>query len=477
MNTLLFLAASLTAGAPPSPPSAFSQTMHVQVVGPAGLRTTWRPGTPAARAVDGAVGLRPGYIHRAQLTGYADEPNTVFDISIEVRETLFMPVTLNPADFPATIPVSADDLKRVLAGGMITKVIYLEDPLTAAPESTTPDQPLEREAARGETAFETAKRHGRPMLIARLGSRSLSAEELIGVDIAGTLQYPGEPLAPPAHPPILQGKHFQWWDPTLGPKIPTEELLPDGGDIGPRMGIGPDGHLGNLDATDTGIEYRAGGKRRAAISNRVCLFAPRFPVIREELLPAGYGVVLPVGLAAQAAGPGLNRKTLPPLVANGATNPALVRKTEQPHATIVRVALHELESFQGGPLVLGTVEGLLVKATVIEPLTLIQYRDQCKPSDPLVLIKTLDPREAKPGDIVTFTIKYVNYGGKPAENIIVADSLASRLEYVPGSSRGDRPTTFTMQANEAGSAVLRWQVAGDLPPGQSGIVQFQAKVR
>jgi hypothetical protein len=34
-----------------------------------------------------------------------------------------------------------------------------------------------------------------------------------------------------------------------------------------------------------------------------------------------------------------------------------------------------------------------------------------------------------------------------------------------------------MQANEAGSSVLRWQIAGELPPGQSGIVQFQAKVR
>ena len=32
------------------------------------------------------------------------------------------------------------------------------------------------------------------------------------------------------------------------------------------------------------------------------------------------------------------------------------------------------------------------------------------------------------------------------------DSLSGRLEYVPGSSRGDRPTVFTLQANEAGSA-------------------------
>ena len=126
---------------------------------------------------------------------------------------------------------------------------------------------------------------------------------------------------------------------------------------------------------------------------------------------------------------------------------------------------------------MGTVEGLRVKAVVVEPLGLTQYRDQCKADQPLVLIKTLDPREAQPGDVVTFTIKFVNYGNRPAKDVVVADSLASRLEYVSGSSRGDRPSTFTMQPNSAGSMILRWEIVGDIPPGQSGIVQFQAKVR
>lgn len=477
MNTLLMLVASLSAGAPPTPPSAFAQTLHVQFSAPEGVRATWRPGTADARSVDGPVGLRPGYVHRAQLRGFVDEPNTVIDVSIEVRETLFIPVNLRAGDFPAAIPVSEDDLRRVLGGGLITKVIYLEDPLTAPPEATTPEQPLERPADRGETAFETARKNGRPLAIVRIGSRSLTPEELARLDIAGTLQYPGEPLAPPAHPPTLAAKTFQWWDPILGPKIPTEELLPDGGDIGPRVGIGPNGRLGNLDPTDTAAEYRSGAKLRSTISNRVCLFAPRFPVIREEMMPIGYGVVLPPVTAVGASGPDLNRRVIPPRVVDQATILALLRIREHPHDVIVRTGLHELDQYQGGPLVLGAVEGTLVKATVIEPMTLIQYRDQCKPEEPLVLIKTLDPREAKPGDVVTFTIKFVNYGAKPATNLIVADSLASRLEYVPGSSRSDRATTFTMQANEAGSSVLRWQIAGELPPGQSGIVQFQAKVR
>jgi hypothetical protein len=34
-----------------------------------------------------------------------------------------------------------------------------------------------------------------------------------------------------------------------------------------------------------------------------------------------------------------------------------------------------------------------------------------------------------------------------------------------------------MQQNEAGSVILRWEINGRLPPGESGIISFQARVR
>src|SRR5262249_56973205 len=139
------------------------------------------------------------------------------------------------------------------------------------------------------------------MAILRAGRRSFSQDELVAADVPGALPSPGEPLMQPAYPPVLPPKNFQWWDPVSGPKLATDELLPDGGDIGPRVGIGPNGHLGNLDSTDTAMEYRADGKLRATTSNRVCLFAPRFPIIREELMLAGNIVSLPPAIAAQAA--------------------------------------------------------------------------------------------------------------------------------------------------------------------------------
>ncbi len=475
MNALL-LTALLTA-APPSPPSAFAPAMHVRVIAPSGVRVTWRPGTGDARIVNGVVGLRPGYVHRLRLEGFEDEPNTAIDPSIEVRSTLFMPVTLKPEDYPATLTISADDLRRALAGGIVTKVIYLENPLEAPPETTTPDRPLETDVNRGEDPLEEAHKRGRPLAIVRIGGRTLTQDEMLQWDVPGAMNYPGEQLAPPAYPPMLPMRQFQQFDPILGPRIPTEELLPDGGDIGSRVGIGPNGRLGNLDPTDTAIEYRDGNRKRAVISNRVCLFAPRMPIMRQELAIGGVGVSLPPGTADTAIAPGLNRAKRPAREAEAYTHPAAMRVREQVRGAITRTGWHELESYIGCPLVLGTVEGLRVKATVVEPLGLTQYRDQCKPDQPLVLIKTLDPREAQPGDVITFTIKFVNYGSRPAKEVVVADSLASRLEYVAGSSRGDRPSTFTMQPNAAGSVILRWEIGGDIPPGQSGIVQFQAKVR
>lgn len=475
MNVLLLTA--LLTGAPPSPPSAFTPALHVRVIAPPGVRVTWRPGTGDARIVQGAVALRPGYVHRFRLEGFDDEPNTIFDPSIEVRSTLFMPVTLKPADFPATLTISADDLRRALAGGIVTKVIYLEDPLEAPPETTTPEQPLEIDVPRGRDPLEEAHLRGRPLAIVRIGGRSLPIEELVQWDVAGAMAYSGEPLLPPIAPPMLPMRQFQLFDPVLGPRIPTEELLPDGGDIGPRIGIGPNGRLGNVEPTDTAAEYRMGDRKRAVVSNRVCLFAPRMPILRQELAIGGYGVSLPPVLANQALVTGLNRAVRPPRETDQTTHPGAIINRVQPRGTISRTGWHELEYFQGGPLVLGTVDGVRVRATVIEPQSFTQYRDQCKPDQPFVLIKTLDPREAQPGDVVTFTIKFVNYGSRPARDVIVADSLASRLEYVAGSARGDRPTTFSMQANAAGSMVLRWEVVGEIPPGQSGIVQFQAKVR
>jgi uncharacterized repeat protein (TIGR01451 family) len=277
---------------------------------------------------------------------------------------------------------------------------------------------------------------------------------------------------------MLPARTFQLFDPIAGPKIPQEELVKDGGDIGPRLGIGPGGKLGNLDTTDVGAEFRYGkGLRRATTSNRICLFAPRFPIIREEITPAGFdgsvsafGTISTSGVVAHRSRQPVNamHENVPPMATIGKLGL---------HRTEMREGTRALDLFVGAPLLLGRIDGTSVKAVVLEPITVTQYRDHCKPNEPLVLVKSADPKDAHPGDIVTITLRFINYGSRPARELAIADNLSPRLEYVAGSSKGDRPTIFTIQNNEAGSAILRWEVVGEIPPGQSGVVQFQVKVR
>jgi uncharacterized repeat protein (TIGR01451 family) len=479
MYSIFFVAWMVSA--PPQPASAFAPVLQIRLSTPRGVTITLRPGTPDAKSYSAPVtfGVRTGYEYRIALAGLADEPATVIYPSIEVRASLFLPVTLKSADFPATVRVTDDDLKRVLNGGLVTKVIYLEDPETAPPVAATIDEPLEYEALRGEDPLELARLRGRPLAILRLGGRSLSPQELQAEDVPGTLRQPDEPaLGPPAKPPMLPARTFQLFDPISGPRIPTEELVQDGGDVGPRIGVGPGGRIGNLNPTDTAAEFRYGrDPRRTTTSNRICLFAPRFCAIRQELGLAGLDTTLPPSGTTSAWATGLNRTRVPTARVHEVTPPMAVVERTVVRGTQTKMGVHEVDLFRGGPLVLGEVNGLAVQAVVVEPAGLTQYRDQCKPNEPLVLVKTAEPREANPGDVVTITLKFINYGSRAARDLIVSDSLSSRLEYVPGSARGDRPTIFTQKANEVGSTIVTWEITGELPAGQSGVVQFQVRVR
>ena len=99
------------------------------------------------------------------------------------------------------------------------------------------------------------------------------------------------------------------------------------------------------------------------------------------------------------------------------------------------------------------------------------------PDKPLVVVKCADRGAAQVGDEVTFSIRYSNVGGRAMTDVAVSDSLSPRLEYVEGSAEADRDAVFTIQPNEAGSSVLRWEISGRLLPGQSGRVRFKVRVR
>lgn len=539
LSSLLALVAATAISAPPPPPLPMhgkSPLLYVRFVAPEGLQATFYQGLamPRTAAAGAVVGLRPGYHYRVKLGGAPSNPGLTLYPTLEVRGTLHLPPKISAASYPVPIVITEQDLERIAAGSLITKVVYLECPDLAFAAATKANDPLEISLPIGQDPLEEARERGRVMLVVRLGQRQVSAEELAHHTLSGTVLLPGDRYLPqPPKPPLLPWACWQVYDPHLGPRAESEEILHDGGDIGPRAALRPDGRVGGVDPSDTVAEYAdSKGCKHLAVSNRVCLIVPRFGVIRAECPLARYDtLVVPGGahtvlnqVQVEMRVPSREAEQVKPVAAMvGRKRPSEALGREGVHV-LTRVEVLEIARMNIGPFelvgtqavriltevqraqvvkqlklaqvlnqsigtqevknsqttsVMGKVVGLdtLITAVETRDLTVCCNEPPCAPDKPLVLFKWADAKAAQVGDVVTFYLKYSNHGGQPISDVAVIDSLTGRLEYVPGSSKADRPAVFTTQENEAGSVVLRWEVSGKLLPGQSGVVSFQARIR
>src|SRR5262249_16179702 len=154
-------------------------------------------------------------------------------------------------------------------GALVTKVIYLEDPEKAQPVATRADQPLIRDFPPGSDLLNEARALGRPMVVVRIGRRNVKMDEVAHETVNDTILFPGQrALGLPRVPPCLPFACVQLYDPNIGPKPCTEEILHDGGDIGRPAGILPNGRLGGVDPSDTVAEYTdCHGRRHLSVSN------------------------------------------------------------------------------------------------------------------------------------------------------------------------------------------------------------------
>jgi uncharacterized repeat protein (TIGR01451 family) len=488
MNLRTLFLATLMSGAaaaiafgqmPPHPPSfpAPSPLLFVRLDGPAGLRMAFAlaPNLSRQLTAPAVVGLRLGYIYQFELAGLparpglADAPKALYP-TIEVRGSLMMPPGINPANFPAPVVFTAEDIAAAQAGSFITKVIFCECPDQALPEQSSLARPLEIEVRPTEDPVHEARERGRLVAVVRFGAREASAEELLARTVPGTILFPGEKaLPPPSAPPVLPWACWPTVDPVLGRKGGCECVC-DGGDRGLRAGLGPRGELHGLDPADTVAEYTdSQGQRHIACSNPVCIFAPRFAIAKSEITPSGYSAVFGPGAAVGIKGQLIVEARTPPLVAGQNVQPEAMRGRRSPSGTEAITGTVDIDQFKGTMEAVGRMNGATVTGTCVKKVV--------APDRPLLLCKSADRPTAQVGDIVTFQLKYTNVGGQPITDVVVSDSLTNRLEYVAGSFKSDREATFTTQSNEVGSAVLRWQVAGTLQPGQSGVISFQARVR
>jgi uncharacterized repeat protein (TIGR01451 family) len=522
----------------PRPVPTATPLLPVRFLGPQGLRATFYQGRPEGREFEApvTVGMRSGYVYRVKLGGMAKYPGVNLYPTLEVRGNLQLPPRMNPADYPAPVVLTDDDVEKALDGVLITKVVYLENPNRAASLSWKPDEPPEQTLPPTEDPWAEAWNLGRPVLIVRFGERQVSPEELAACSLAGTILMPGERVLPaPRYPPCLPLATKAFFDPTAGPRVPEEDCLHDGGDHGIRAGHDAAGRLLGLDPEDTVAEYTdARGRRNIACSNRICICVPRFAVLRTEVgllrttLAVGVGDTRMTSVQGQLQArlvslqnrkyeqiQGLHGRERPSAAVNkeGLIGLARVevlaaqevslgiaftfdrfsvaRLTEVQKVQFRRqvefarqLTQHEgLSGFEQkiGTAVVGRVVGgpeVVTAEVETRDFTVCCCQPEVQaPDKPLSLCKWADRDAAQVGDVVTIFLRYTNHGGKPITDVAVSDSLTTRLEYVPGSAQSDRDAVFTTQPNEAGSLVLRWEISGTLQPGQSGVVRFQMKVR
>jgi uncharacterized repeat protein (TIGR01451 family) len=453
---------------PPAP------LVAAKFITPEGVRVTAFPGTKLARSYTAptVMGLRPGYVYRFELTNLPYQPGVALYPEVEVRGVLVPRPDMKYMDYPIPLVFTLGDIERVLAGAVITKVIYLEDPEKAIPAEVLPDQPIETPEETERAAIKNALENGRLMAIVRLGNRKPGDEQLQTVAVDGTILFPGEKhLKAPVLPPVFPYWACPLYDPILGPRLPREECFTDGGDNGPRLGIGLDNKLGGLNPTDVGVEYTINGKRRVTTSNVVCICSPRFLIRRVEVTPAGVDARQMIASNVAQSRTSWFRERAAPMLDIGREKPNEFVGRSRPSAYVGRVGLG---FFLGTdkPVAIGQVLGVKVKGALVEPEQLTGYPFM------LTVTKSVDPSGPRqPGDVVTITIRYANNFSQPISDLVISDSLSGRLEYIPGSAQTDRPANFTSSENEAGSVVLRWDLPGVLLPGQAGTIKFKAKVR
>jgi len=106
------------------------------------------------------------------------------------------------------------------------------------------------------------------------------------------------------------------------------------------------------------------------------------------------------------------------------------------------------------------------------------YTVTTPPGNPrLRLVKLASAASARPGEEVDFTIRFDNLGNEPIGNVVILDSLNTRLEFVPDSGQCSVDATFSTQPNEGDSVVVRCELSHPLDTGKGGILRFRCRVR
>jgi uncharacterized repeat protein (TIGR01451 family) len=296
--------------------------------------------------------------------------------------------------------------------------------------------------------------------------------------------------------------------------------LCNGCDLPLPVMVSPEWQVFGLDSSDAVAHYDTlDGCTLVQPSNRVCIYAPRFGAVRVvsriaagEQVQVTRGAVLPVqpvrnddlqiantnlqneqpiggrlGMLPEAylarQHEGLARALVPVRGVQDALLPyenlSIMRTGVMDNAEKARlIELVDAAIVWTGvqmPQVL--LNNQAAQVAISDQRTQLTYESHLVGCPKLRIVKVASAAAAVPGDFVDFTLRFDNVGTQPIGNIVILDSLTTRLEYVADSAQASVDAQFSNAPNEDGSVVLRWEITKSVLPGEGGIVKFRTRVR
>lgn len=321
-------------------------------------------------------------------------------------------------------------------------------------------------------------------------------------------------------PPVPYGVPGPFVPPGIKGPWPMDEYLHDGGDADEPVTVSPEWAIAGLNIEDTVAHYDTqDGRTKVEATNCAYVYAPRFSSVRT---------VLAITANEHVTGPTNVQKPVRPVRYDERQIVRTNVEQQQPigHAANLRPTtyLRELRDGSASTVVPpsnyqqsfvhfenlsvirnGSMQGAekarLAEATdaaivwtkdegvtiFVEKTRAVEvsgdrraqaiYTIKEPVNGRLRICKIASTPAAKPGEFVEFTLRYDNVGDQVLGNIVILDSLTSRLEYVADSAQSSRPAHFVSNPNAAESLELRWEIDEPLYPGDGGIVRFKCKVR
>lgn len=130
----------------------------------------------ASKAAPSQVGLLVGNVYRFRLTEIPYNSGRELYPTLEIVNRLYPPPG-KENEFPVEIEITQEDLEIALSGRLVTRVIYLEDPMTALPTKGEDRMTLTKNLEPAQNPLTAAQQLGRPMAILRMGNRQPLAGE------------------------------------------------------------------------------------------------------------------------------------------------------------------------------------------------------------------------------------------------------------------------------------------------------------